>query len=84
MFLLPLSGLVALGAAAGMVEARSVVRLDRTVSIAGLPVDLEGLRIAHVSDLHLGAPGFNLAAARRAVALVQDAAPDLIVITGDL
>ena len=83
-FFLPLAGLAALGAAAGVAEARSVVRLDRTVSIEGLPADLDGLRIAHVSDLHLGAPGVNLAAARRAFALVQDAAPDLIAITGDL
>jgi len=85
---LPLLGLAAIGAAAGaaagVAEARSVVRLDRVVSLAGLPADLDGLRIAHVSDLHLGAPGVNRAAARRAVALVQDAAPDLIAITGDL
>ena len=84
MFFLPLAGLAALGAAAGVAEARSVVRLDRTVSVAGLPADLDGLRIAHVSDLHLGVPGVNLAATRRAFALVQDAAPDLIAITGDL
>ncbi len=84
MFFLPLIGVAAATAALGVAEARSVVRLDRVVPIGGLPAALDGLRIAHVSDLHLGVPGVNRTAAQRAVALVNAAAPDLVAITGDL
>ena len=84
MLVLPLLGLAAAGAAAGAAEALSVARVDRTIPLPGLPDALDGLRIAHVSDLHLGAPGVNASAARRAVGLVQQAEPDLIAITGDL
>ncbi len=83
MRLLPLLGIAALGLGAGMAEAISVVRLERELPIPDLDPRLHGLRIAHVSDLHLGAPGVNLRAARRAEALLAEAAPDLIAITGD-
>ena len=76
---------VAVGAAVwGIVEARSVVLTDRMLFIPELPAGLEGLRIAHISDLHLGAAGVNRAAATRAIELVAKAAPDLIAVTGDL
>ena len=84
MIVLPLVGAAVLGAAAGAAEALAVVRTERQLPLHGLPAACAGLRIAHVSDLHLGAPGVNAAAARRAVGLVQEAAPDLIAITGDL
>lgn len=84
MIALPLVGAAAIGAAAGAAEALAVTRTDRMVPLRGLPDELAGLRIAHVSDLHLGAPGVNASAARRAVGLVQQAEPDLIALTGDL
>ena len=85
MIALPLVGAVLLGgAAAGAAEALAVVRTERVLPLRGLPSACAGLRIAHVSDLHLGAPGVNAAAARRAVGLVQEAQPDLIAVTGDL
>lgn len=85
MIALPLVGAALLGgAAAGAAEALAVTRSERVLPLRGLPDACVGLRIAHVSDLHLGAPGVNAAAARRAVGLVQQAAPDLIAITGDL
>lgn len=46
-----------------------------------LPEDFEGWRIAHVSDLHNAELGENN---RRLLALLEKAAPDIIVITGDL
>jgi predicted MPP superfamily phosphohydrolase len=55
------------------------------VRIAGLPAALEGLRIAHLSDFHLGAPlSRGPLAAERAAAWVADRKPDLVCITGDL
>ena len=47
-----------------------------------LPEVFDGLKIAQLSDLHLGTPPTG-GAMRRAVAAVQAAKPDLIALTGD-
>lgn len=66
----------------GVLQARRL-RYERvTIPIIGLPVALDGLRIAQLSDLHLGTP-FTEVNARRAVAWVQQRQPDLVVLTGD-
>jgi uncharacterized protein len=52
--------------------------------VPGLPPDLEGVRIAHLSDLHLGLPSRGAVAAERAVAWVAARQPDIVVVTGDL
>ncbi len=49
-----------------------------------LPPELDGVRIAHLSDFHLGPPSRGETAARRAVAWVRERKPDLVVVTGDL
>jgi hypothetical protein len=54
------------------------------LSVDGLPVRLDGLRIAHLSDFHLGRPSRGAVAVRRAVAWVRQRRPDLVVVTGDL
>lgn len=56
-------------------------RLD--VPVTGLPPELEGLRILHLSDTHVGGftPSENLRAIAQAVA---DEKPELILFTGDL
>jgi uncharacterized protein len=55
------------------------------VSISGLPDALDGLRIGHLSDLHLGARfSRGNAASARAVAWIAQRRPDLVCITGDL
>jgi predicted MPP superfamily phosphohydrolase len=55
------------------------------VPIEGLPSSLEGLRIAHLSDFHLGAPlSRGRVAAERAAAWVAARRPDLVCVTGDL
>lgn len=75
-------GVVVFGGVAGYVGSRRlrVVRLN--ADIEGLPSALEGLRIAQVSDTHVGphTPQRHLRAIRTAV-LGSD--PDLIAITGD-
>jgi predicted MPP superfamily phosphohydrolase len=53
------------------------------VPVPNLPPALAGLRIGHLSDFHVGVH-VRPADARRAVDLLQSAAPDLIVMTGDL
>jgi predicted MPP superfamily phosphohydrolase len=61
------------------------VRL-RTVDVplARLPDELAGLRVAHLSDFHLGLPSRGVRAVRRAVEWVGERRPDLVVVTGDL
>jgi len=54
------------------------------VRIPGLPEELEGLRIAHLSDFHLGLPSRGTRAVERAVDWVAERQPDLTLISGDL
>jgi hypothetical protein len=52
--------------------------------LPGLPQELDGLRIAHLSDFHLGVPSRGSAAVERAVEWVEERQPDLTLISGDL
>ena len=54
------------------------------VQVAALPERLDGLRIAHLSDFHLGPPSRGAVAVRRAADWVRERRPDLTVVTGDL
>jgi uncharacterized protein len=61
------------------------VRLvELELGLPGLPAELAGLRIAHLSDFHLGFPSRCSAAIERAVDWVEERAPDLTLISGDL
>ena len=59
---------------------RSIVEVE----LAGAPAELDGLRIAHLSDLHLGVPSRGHRAVMDAVDWVLERQPDLVCITGDL
>jgi predicted MPP superfamily phosphohydrolase len=52
--------------------------------IEGLPPELDGLRIAHLSDFHLGTPSRGALSTDRAADWVAERRPDLVCITGDL
>jgi uncharacterized protein len=54
------------------------VELDR------LPPELDGIRIAHLADFHLGLPSRGERASAEAVAWVAERKPDLVCVTGDL
>ena len=54
------------------------------VELPGLPPELDGLRIVHLSDFHLGVPSPGLGAAWQAAVWTRERRPDLVVITGDL
>jgi predicted MPP superfamily phosphohydrolase len=61
------------------------VRLqERELAVDGLPDELDGVRIAHLSDFHLGVHGRGPVAVARAVEWVAERKPDLVCITGDL
>ena len=72
------------GIAWGLYEA-GWVRLDRVeLPLPGLPPELAGLRVAHLSDFHLGTPSPAVRAIEQAVDWVAARQPDLVVVTGDL
>ena len=50
--------------------------------LASLPRELDGLRIAQLSDIHIGSY-MSAAEVRRAVAMANELNPDLSVVTGD-
>jgi predicted MPP superfamily phosphohydrolase len=52
--------------------------------LPGLPPELDGLRVAHLSDFHLGVPSRGARAVERAVEWVEERQPDLVCLTGDL
>jgi predicted MPP superfamily phosphohydrolase len=54
------------------------------VRLPELPSELDGLRIAHLSDFHLGVPSRGRLASERAVAWVEERRPELVAVTGDL
>jgi uncharacterized protein len=68
----------------GWFEAGWVRLRVREVRVPGLPVELDGLRIAHLSDFHLGVPSRGARAVERAVSWVAERQPDVVAVTGDL
>jgi predicted MPP superfamily phosphohydrolase len=65
---------------AGWLQAEEV-----EVRIPGLPPALDGLRIGHLSDFHLGAPiSLGNRASERAATWVAGRRPELVCVTGDL
>jgi predicted MPP superfamily phosphohydrolase len=52
--------------------------------VPGLPPELDGIRVAHLSDFHLGVPSRGRRAVERAVDWVAEREPDLVCVTGDL
>jgi predicted MPP superfamily phosphohydrolase len=68
----------------GWFEAGWLRRRVLEIEIEGLPQELDGVRIAHLSDLHLGALSRGNGAVEKAVAWVVERKPDLVCVTGDL
>ena len=84
---IPWSAAAVVGAAAlgwGHFEAGWVRLRTREVPLEGLPPELDGLRVAHLSDFHLGVPSRGAKAVERAVDWVAERDPDLVCVSGDL
>ena len=56
----------------------------RDCPVAGLAPELDGLRVVHLSDFHLGLPSRGEGAAERAVVWAAEREADMVCITGDL
>jgi predicted MPP superfamily phosphohydrolase len=74
----------AAGLAYGWFEAGWVRLRVLELELEGLPRELDGVRIAHLSDFHLGMPSRGERAVARAVDWVAERRPDVVCITGDL
>ena len=79
-----MAGAGAAAAAWGWFEAGWVRLVEEPVRLRRLAPELEGLRIAHLSDFHLGVPSRGERAVERAVEWVEERQPDLTLISGDL
>jgi predicted MPP superfamily phosphohydrolase len=85
MLILPLSLTAFLVVLSGMIFGRFNFRERRTdIPFNGLPVDFDGYRIVHISDLHLGSMYGKQEKLRKAVNMINRAEPDLVLFTGDL
>jgi len=64
------------------IAPRRVVVSQHEVTLAGLPPEMDGLRIVQLSDLHVG-PLFRAGSVRSVVRLANSLQPDIVVLTGD-
>jgi uncharacterized protein len=74
----------AAAAAWGWFEAGWLRRRVLEVELDAVPAEIDGLRIAHLSDFHLGVPSRGRRATEDAVEWVVARQPDLVCVTGDL
>ncbi len=80
----PLAVVLALVVTGGGIREAGRVRITPRVVIAGdLPSGFDGLKVAVLSDLHVG-PVRDADFTRQVVTLVNGARPDVVVIAGDL
>ena len=75
--------IVAIILGAGYFGSQQLVVRDVEMQVPRLPEEFEGLRIAQLSDLHVG-PHTSRHFLQRVVATTRRLAPDIIAITGDL
>ena len=71
-----------MGAYGAVYERHHIDRITRDVTVRGLPPALDGLRIGMITDVHHSAvvPPDDVT---RAVTLLKEASPDLVVLGGD-
>jgi predicted MPP superfamily phosphohydrolase len=79
---------ISVGALAGVgaygvaYERHKIARITRDVTIRGLPPALDGLRVGMITDVHHSSV-VSAGDITRAVTLIKDAAPDMVVMGGD-
>jgi uncharacterized protein len=71
-------------AAWGLFESQWLEPRIAALPVVGLPPELDGLSILHLSDFHAGNPSLNVRTMRKAVSFGVAQQPDLVVVTGDI
>ncbi|HEX2044384.1 MAG TPA: metallophosphoesterase [Gaiellaceae bacterium] len=72
------------GLAWSLWEAQWVELRERDVRLPGLPPELDGFRLLHLSDFHLGTLSLNGRSLEQATEWAGEREVDLVAITGDL
>jgi len=69
----------------GIVFGKYHFKVDQVpLTFKNLPAEWNGLRIVHISDLHIGSWSKKMTHIEKAVQLINEQQPDLIFFTGDL
>ena len=84
MSLRPLGWTAAAGLGWGLLEAGWVRLRELELELPGLPAELDGLRLVHLSDFHFGVPSPGVGATWQAAVWARERQPDLVAISGDL
>ncbi|HKQ99099.1 MAG TPA: metallophosphoesterase [Pyrinomonadaceae bacterium] len=66
-----------------LIEPNRLVMKEETIELAGWPAGFENLKVAVVSDLHVGSPFINEEKLDYITLLVNGAQPDMVVLLGD-
>jgi predicted MPP superfamily phosphohydrolase len=66
-----------------VIEPNQLVLREVPIVLPGWPESLDGMRVALISDLHVGAPFVGERKLAEVVATTNDAAPDIILLLGD-
>lgn len=64
-------------------EQNILIETHETIEVSGLAPDVPPMRVAVISDLHVGSPNWGLSRLKELVERVNAAKPDLILIAGD-
>lgn len=80
----PLGAAAAAGLGWALFEAQWLELREVDVLIEGLPEELDGLTILHLSDFHLGTVSLNGRVLEQAVRWAEHDSIDLVLLTGDL
>src|SRR5919108_4632841 len=80
----PIAAAGGIAAVWGLFEAQWVEFRRVEVVLEGLPRELDGLSILHLSDLHLGTVSLNGRSLERAVEWAEDDSFGLVLLSGDL
>jgi len=81
-FAFVMAGALTLVFIVGYFGSRRLVVHELEASLPNLPLEFDGVRIAQVSDLHVG-PHTSRRYLRRVVSAIESLQPDLIAVTGD-
>lgn len=74
---------VGLGTWVSWIEPSRLVVNRQELRLPGWPKELGGLRVAFLSDLHVGSPHWGIESLRALVTRVNEERPDLILLGGD-
>lgn len=66
-----------------VIEPDRLIVRKQTIKLTPCPAELNGLRVAAISDIHAGSPHINLEKIRRMVEMTNNHQPDLILLAGD-